>query len=254
MKKVILLSLALFMVFLISAVVHVPAQVVLNYLPLPSQLGLSGVSGSLWDGRAASVKWQENNFGAINWQLAPLKFLTGKVEAQVRFGRGSDMQITGRGTVGMSTSGPYAYNLIVSLPVAKVLEAAPPLPIPVELTGQVELSIKSMIYDAPYCQSGTGSLVWNMDKIITPLDELTLGPVVANFACQNSEITLNAEQRSQHVSSAADVVLSPNRTYQASAWFKPEGNFPQAFSEQLRWLPEPDGQGRYQFTYQGRLN
>lgn len=254
MKKVILLSLALLMVFVVSAVSHVPAQLVLNYFPMSPQLALGGVTGTLWDGQATDVKWQNSDLGAFNWQLSPLKLLLAKVEAQVRFGRGSDMQILGRGTVGLSLSGPYANNLIVSLPIDKVLNFVPPLPIPVELSGNVELSVQSMVYDEPYCQSGNGSLVWNTDKIVTPLAELTLGPVVANFSCQNSEVKIAAEQSSQAISSAGDLVLNPDRTYQTSAWFKPGENFPAAFSEQLNWLPSPDGQGRYQFNYQGRLN
>lgn len=78
MKRVILLSLALVMVFLVSAVAHVPAQVVLNYLPLPPQLVISGVSGTIWDGSATGVSWQRQKLGALHWQLAPLKLLTAK--------------------------------------------------------------------------------------------------------------------------------------------------------------------------------
>ncbi|KJY82588.1 general secretion pathway protein GspN [Vibrio neptunius] len=253
MKKVILLSLTLVMVFLISAVAHVPAQVALNYLPLPPQLVVHGVSGTIWDGSATGLTWQRQKLGALNWQLAPLKLLVGKAEAQVRFGRGSDMQLTGRGVVGYSMSGPYAENLIASLPVAKILELAPPIPVPVELTGQVELSIHSMVYVAPYCQTGEGSVVWNADKVITPLDELNVGPVVVNFSCQDSQISLKGDQNSQQVNSAAEVMIQANRSYQASAWFKPSDEFPSSLAEQLKWLPSPDSEGRYQFTYHGRL-
>ncbi|MYM60818.1 type II secretion system protein GspN [Vibrio sp. OCN044] len=254
MKKIILLSLALFMVFLISAIAHLPAQIALNYLPLPQQLMVSRVTGSFWNGRADSIKWQNSNYGSLNWTLSPLKLMFGKAEAQVRFGQGSDMQISGRGTVGLSMSGPYAHKLVASIPVDKALELAPPLPIPIELNGKVELSIQSMVYAAPYCQSAIGSLVWNTDKVVTPLDELKLGPVIANFTCNNSDIKVKAEQSSRDVISSGDLELSPNRTYQASVWFKPGESFPQALAEQLKWLPSPDGQGRYQFSYQGKLN
>lgn len=104
------------------------------------------------------------------------------------------MQVTGRGVVGYSMSGPYAENLIASLPVEKILELTPPMPVPVELTGQVELSIKSMVYAVPYCQTGEGSVVWSTDKVITPLDELSVGPVVVDFSCQDSQITLKGDQ------------------------------------------------------------
>ncbi|MDA0130338.1 type II secretion system protein N [Vibrio sp. MarTm2] len=253
MKKVILLTLLLVVIFVTSAVVHLPAQLVVKYAPLPGALQLSGVEGTLWNGRAQSVSWQRDNFGQVQWQFQPSKLFSGKAEAQIRFGRGSDMQLTGRGVVGYRLSGAYAENLIASLPVEQVLAFAPRLPIPLELTGQVELSVKHLTYAAPYCQTAEGSVVWNTDTIGTPVEDLQVGPIVANFTCSDSTITIKGDQRSSQVESAAEVVVQPNQNYQSTAWFKPGEEFPAAFREQLSWLPTPDGQGRYRFNYNGRL-
>lgn len=253
MKKILLLALALVMVFTVSAIIHLPAQLVVQYAPLPKGLSLTGVQGTIWNGSAVNVRWQRQNLGQVHWQLQASKLFSGKAQAQVRFGRGSDMQFSGRGIVGYAMSGPYAENLIASLPVEKVMAYAPRLPVPLDLTGQVELSIKSLTYAAPFCQSAEGSVVWNTDKIGTPLEELQIGPVVANFTCADSTITLKGDQRSQQVESEAEVVLKPNRSYQSSAWFKPGEQFPAAFRDQLGWLSKPDGQGKYRFTYNGRL-
>ncbi|MCV5649451.1 type II secretion system protein N, partial [Escherichia coli] len=67
---------------------------------------------------------------------------TGKAEFSVRFGRGSDMNIRGRGLVGYSLSdGPYAENLVASIPASKAVEQAR-LPVPVGVDGQLELDIR----------------------------------------------------------------------------------------------------------------
>lgn len=254
MKKIILLGIGLLAVFIASAIVHMPAQVVVDHAPLPRQLQLTGIEGTVWQGSAENVRWQADSLGKVQWTLLPSKLLTGKAEAQVRFGQGSDMQFTGRGLVGYGLDGvPYAENLVASLPVSQLVNLAPPMPIPLTLTGHVELTIKRLEYAAPYCHAGEGSVVWNTDKIGTPLAELEVGPVVADFSCKESIITLNGGQKSAQVESAAEVVLQPNGRYQTKSWFKPGGEFPRAFSEQLGWLPNPDGAGRYQFTYNGRL-
>lgn len=253
MKKVLLLTLGLVGVFTVSALIHLPAPLVVQYAPLPKGLSLTGVQGTIWNGSAENVRWQRQNLGQVHWQLQASELLSAKAQAQVRFGRGSELQLSGRGVVGYAMSGPYAENLIASIPAEQVIEYMPRLPVPLDITGQVELSIKSLAYEPPFCQSGEGSVVWNTDEIGTPLDALKVGPVVANFSCANSTITLKGDQRSQQVESQAEVVLKPNRSYQSSAWFKPGEQFPPAFRDQLGWLPKPDGQGRYRFTYNGRL-
>jgi general secretion pathway protein N len=234
--------------------VHLPAQFLAQYAPLPHQLYLSGVEGTVWKGSVHQVEWQDQNFGQVNWQLNITKLLTGSIEGNVRFGRGSDLSMQGRGIVGYSPSGLYAENLIVSLPVEKVLQNVPPLPIELNLAGQVELNLRSYHYAAPYCQSAQGSVVWNTDTVGTPMADLNIGPVIANFTCQQSQFDIVAEQMSSQVESGLTAKLGSYQSYTASAWFKPKDAFPDAFQQQLKWLPTPaDSEGKFQFSHQGRL-
>lgn len=252
MKKLIL-AVLLVVTFLISALVHLPVQVVLNYLPLPPQLSLTAASGTLWQGQVQQLKWQRYNFGQVSWQLQPSKLFSGKVQASVRLGRGNPWQLRARGVVGYGFSGAYAQTVIASMPAKEVLKFAPRLPVPIDISGQLELSIASLQYAAPYCQSGQGNLVWNTDKIGTPLAELEVGPVVADFACDNSQIKVVGKQQSEQVQSGFNLDLMSNRSYTTTAWFKPQAEMPSEFTQQLKWLSQPDNQGRYQFTYRGRI-
>ncbi|TFH92937.1 type II secretion system protein N [Vibrio ouci] len=254
MKKIILSGLFLGGVLSTSALVHLPAQFVVQYVPLPNQLSLVGVEGTVWQGSAHQVTWNGQNYGQLNWQLSPSQLLAAKLEAKVRFGRGSDIQLQGRGVVGYASSGPYAENVIASMPVTSLLEVAPSLPVPLDLNGQVELSLRSYAYAAPFCQAAEGSLVWNTDVIGSPLAELATGPIVAQFNCQDSKVEVSAEQSSDQVVSSANVTLEPNRSYVATAWFKPQSDFPSELTQQLKWLPnQADSQGKFPFTYRGRL-
>ncbi|MDN3684054.1 type II secretion system protein N [Vibrio sinaloensis] len=154
------------MVFTVSAIIHLPAQLVVQYAPLPKGLSLTGVQGTIWNGSAVNVRWQRQNLGQVHWQLQASKLFSGKAQAQVRFGRGSDMQFSGRGIVGYAMSGPYAEkpDCIVT-GRKKVMAYAPRLPVPLDLTGQVELSIKKPdLCRTFFCQSAEGSVVWNTDK------------------------------------------------------------------------------------------
>lgn len=253
MKRKIALAIVLLLTFVFSAVVHLPIQVVLTYAPLPSQLTISQASGTLWHGQAQQVKWQRYNLGQLSWQLEPSAVLRGNAQAKVRFGRGSQWQLQGRGVVGYGFNGGYAENLLASMPISEALKLAPPMPVPLALNGQLELNIHQLSYAQPYCAQGKGSLVWNTDVVGTPLADLTLGPVIAELTCQDSKIVVMGAQQSQQVRSEFSLDLAPNRQYVAKAWFSPQAEMPSALSDQLKWLPKPDNQGRYQFTQQGRL-
>ncbi|GAK85570.1 general secretion pathway protein N [Vibrio ponticus] len=248
-----MLVLALLVTFLVSAVVHLPIQAVLAYAPLPKQLRIAGASGSLWQGQVQQLQWQRYNFGQVSWQLQPSQLLTGKVQASVRLGTGNPWQLRARGVVGYGLNGAYAQDVIASLPATEVMKFAPPLPVPLGISGQLELSIQSLEYSAPYCSSGKGKLVWNTDSIGTPLADLQVGPVVADLTCQDNAITVAGNQQSKQVNSEFSLELNANRQYSAQAWFSPQADMPTALSQQLQWLPKPDSQGRYQFTYRGRI-
>ena len=77
--------------------------------------------------------------------------------------------------------------------------------------------------------------------------------MIADVTCQDNTIAAKGTQKTAQVESEFEASLTPNHRYATSAWFKPGAEFPQAMQSQLRWLGKPDNQGKYQFTYQGRL-
>ncbi len=251
MKKYLLLGLGCLLVLLVSAVANMPARII-NWLPLPAQLTVEGASGTVWNGQAQSVAWQGQNFGQLQWKLSVWKLFTAKAEAQVRFGRGSDMGVIGRGVVGYKLSGPYVENLVASLPVNQLMPYLPPIPVPLDLDGQLELTVKSLNYAAPYCHDGEGTLVWNTQSLSSPMGELQVGPVVADINCKDSVIDVKGSQQSDQVSSGFSATLQSNKRYKTHAWFKPEQEFPQNLSSQLKWL-KPNRSGQYEFDYDGRF-
>ncbi|MCK6263310.1 type II secretion system protein N [Vibrio sp. ZSDE26] len=261
MKRIILASLIILMTLLISIVVHMPAQFVLQFAPLPRGLEIQGVQGSVWQGSVKQVSWQGNTFGQLQWTLHPSQLLLGKAQADVRFGQGSAMGLRGRGTIGYGLSGAYASDTIASVPAQFAIDQLS-LPLPIDLEGQVELSISKLVVSdldqpMPTCQQGEGAVVWGGNNVTTPIAELVLGPVVVNIQCQESAVTLKGKQGSEQVSAEFDATLDVNANgqiaYQAKGWFKPESEFPATLSSQLKWLGNPDNQGRYPQSFNGRL-
>ncbi|MGF1750929.1 MULTISPECIES: type II secretion system protein N [Vibrio] len=252
MKRVIKYIALFTAVFFASVIYHAPAQVLLSVAPLPPSLVISGVQGTIWQGRAQSVSYQRQQVGEVSWRFSWSSILTLSPEYAVRFGRGSALGIAGKGNVGVNFSGPYIHTLLASLPAESILDIYTP-PVPINAGGQIELAIRSMQYQSPWCGSGDGSLSWNAGYVETPVGSLSFGPTVVDMTCSDSTIKASGAQNSAQVSSEFTGELKANRQYQTQAWFKPGADFPTSMQQQLKWIGNPDNQGRYSFNYQGRF-
>ena len=82
MKYKLPLSLLLLAVLCVSLVLHFPAQIALNMVTLPKMVALSGVTGTIWQGRADQVRWTVGgkaiNYGEVSWAIAPAQLLLGQ--------------------------------------------------------------------------------------------------------------------------------------------------------------------------------
>ncbi|MBD1558642.1 type II secretion system protein N [Vibrio sp. S9_S30] len=252
MKRIIGYVSVFVLVLIVSLVVHVPVAFVYQYAPKMQALKVGELSGTLWRGQASTVVWQEQNVGQLSWDFQPLALLTAKAEYHVRFGRGSDLQLHGKGAFGLGLGGFYGHSIFASMPAEKILGLAQ-VPAPVQVEGQLELAIKEFQYAQPWCESATGNLAWNGGTLGTPLGNLILGEVTSDLACQDNKLTVKGEQKHAQVTSAFDANLTSDQQYSVNAWFKPGAEFPQSMGSQLSWLGNPNDKGQFPFQYSGRL-
>ncbi len=83
-KKIIPVALGLYLVFL---VILAPAAWWLKLVPLPSQIQLGPVSGTLWQGQIQAVSLNGYVLQQVNWQLKPWALLTGKLALSLDIGQ-----------------------------------------------------------------------------------------------------------------------------------------------------------------------
>lgn len=239
-------------VLMTSLVAHVPASWVWQQVPPVRGLSVSGLSGTPWQGMATQVQWQGQNFGRLQWDMSLGSLFSGKAAFNVRFGQGSEMSLNGRGLVGYSASGPFAENLLVSLPAQQVMKYAQ-VPVPATIAGNLELTLRDYQYQSPYCSVLNGSLAWTAGTISSPLGGLNPGPVIADLNCEQGKVTADVNQSSADVASEWQAELATNQRYTLNGWFKPGAEFPPQLGQQLKWLGNPDPKGRYKINYSGRL-
>lgn len=252
MKRIIGYISVFLLVLLVSLIAHFPAGLLVDQMPKVRGLSIAGVQGTIWQGSVHNVQWQDRSYGQLSWAFQPSQLVKAKLEYQLRFGRDSSIKLTGKGNVGVGLSGFYGENILASMPAENALSYAK-LPVPLTVSGQLELAIKQVEYAAPWCKSATGSVVWNPSQVSSPLGTLEFGPLISDITCQDSQLIAKGGQQSDHVSSEFEASLSPDFRYRADGWFKPGATFPQTMAGQLQWLGSPNNQGQYKLNYAGRL-
>ncbi len=117
---------------------------------------------------AANVRWQNQPFGRLHWDMRFGRLLHGELAFDVRFGQGSEWQLQGQGLVGYSSADPFAEKLLLSMPAAQAVSQAQ-LPVPITVKGNLELTVRDYHYAAPYCKTLDATLAWVQGAAETPM-------------------------------------------------------------------------------------
>ena len=104
--------------FALFALVTLPAATVLSFFHPPG-VTLSGVSGTIWKGRAQAVRSGNLHVGSVEWDLNILPLFTGKLGADVKITRSDGFA---EGSIAVSGARVTVRGLNASLP----LGALPP--------------------------------------------------------------------------------------------------------------------------------
>ncbi|WP_413113154.1 type II secretion system protein N [Thaumasiovibrio sp. DFM-14] len=252
MKYKLLIIVSFVAVLLSSMIAHLPVSWLYSQFPVVRGLNVDGLEGTVWQGRASNVRFQKNNYGHVQWQLSAWKLLLGDAQFQVRFGRGSDWNISGRGVVGYDVSGPYAENLMASMPVTQLMRFSP-MPLPIDLDGNLELALQRYRFATPYCEQLDGKLFWQSGGISTPLGDIEPGNAFADLRCDGGNVIAVAEQASSSLNSQWNLSVNTRQQYQLEGSFFPGEAFPDGLRSQLRFVGQPDNNGRYPIKFTGRF-
>ncbi len=259
MKKRLIIAVSLFLVFVVSAVVHTPAQVIYYFKDrLPRNLQISQVSGSIWHGKAMNVQWQQLqpqsptiDLGGVVWNINWTTLLSGKLSIDTRFGQNSALQISGKGRFELSQTDIKISSMMVRFPVESVAPYIPS-PVPFSIQGQGSVNVKDILLKGERCIDGDGVVQWDQGMVNVFSQSIDLGLVKSTFSCQDGKITLQANQSSGMFRSQVSGALLVNHRADISGYVAPLEDVPPMLSEQLKRLPEAENGQGYLVKYQGR--
>ncbi len=248
MKRV-LFGIFFFFTLLISVVVHLPAHVGLGFItPLPVGIKLDGLSGSFWNGSAASFHWNGQSLGTLQWDLGFLRLFTGKVDLTVKLSGVAGLALDGH--VGYGFSGAYGENVKITVP-ATMVNRFISLPVPLTLSGAFNLSLTHYQIEKPLCSQLSGNLTWAQAQIVTQIGTVDPGPVAATLSCNAGSILMKGKSNSDAIETEFNVTLAPNQSFSLQGSLKPGTALPSGIKSQLSWLGAPDSTGFYKLDFNG---
>ncbi|MDX3772729.1 type II secretion system protein N [Chromatiaceae bacterium AAb-1] len=236
-------SYLIFMLFL------TPAAWWLKLVSLPADVRLGQVSGTLWRGEVAVVQYQQLQLQTLRWQLNGWALFSGKLKLALQSG---SMQQTQQpylnAHISYSLNGIQVQNSLLRLPVSQLIPLLQ-LPLPVQATGELMLDIRDYQYGAPWCDTLSGAANWLDARLQPPGSNwLDLQSVYADLSCQEGEPLLTTDGQNA-LGLAITARLNQAGKLSVDGTVKPEASMPQEVHQAMKFIGQPDAEGRYSIRF-----
>lgn len=231
--------------FVAGLIISFPARVAYQWFA-PAELRLSGISGSIWRGKAAEGSAGGVYLTNINWSFRPLGLLTGKLEyaSSSRLASGF---IDAKIAVGVS--GRLMLSDVSGALTLDILAGMLPLS---GIEGDISLQFEELVVEngMPVQVTGTLKIANLVSRYLSPAP---LGDYQAEFETQAEGILGSVDAISGVLDLIGTIRLRPDRNYEFSGKVAARSNAPVNISQQLQLLGSPDAQGQRDFRIEGQL-
>lgn len=253
MRKALFYALGGLIVYLVSLLVLLPAEPVLEWgAPRLQEQGLtvaaSGLEGSVWSGEAATLSVNEAPVGRAEWDLSPWSMLLGRIGAHWRV-QPQGGYLSGDLT---ATAGQLRLtDMEGRLPAAQVMGYAPALPVQIE--GEISTRMERLVLSGTAIGEASGTLVWHDAAVTSPM-EMPLGDLRVELStAADGNIVGDVGDAGGPLEVAGEVVLSPEGTYRLELNLGTRSGASQELEQALGMLGRPGPGGKHRLTYSGRL-
>lgn len=235
--------------FVFFLIMYLPASQVTNRLPLPANVQVYGIDGTLWQGRAQQVRINGLPVDNVRWQLHPLALLTGTVRATLQGGNmrsAEAVSFNGPVSTGLFSQDRFAASdFTLYLPVDQVL-AQVPLPLPVNASGRFKLRINELEY-AGRCDTLDGQGSWLNAAVAGTQGPISFGTYNATLGCADGDFLVAVTPPNKlGLSMQAQFTPQPAQ-FSVEGRFKPDADLPEEVHQAARFFGQPDAEGYTRF-------
>lgn len=210
------------------------------------QIALSGLSGSVWSGRADVAVIQGQRLKAVEWSLRPWALLWGQVGLGWRFQLEEGY---GQGETALGLDGSVAFSRLEGrMPaglIASIAKAGALRP-----SGSVSLNLQDVLWDGQSLLLANGRVAW-FDAGISLLKPIKLGDLSLSLETGDDGVKGVIADNGGPLSIDGLLSLAADGSYQFSGSFAARNN--KDLERALRSLGRPGADGRIQVNQSGNL-
>ncbi len=238
--------------FVALLIIKMPAEHLLHRLPLPQNVQLGAVEGSVWSGRIRTLLVDETLLENVQWDLNVWAFLTGGVEGELSIGHRTSF-IRGKGHLRLTPTRVSVQDLTLELPAAAISRYLP-LPIPMQIGGDVRVDIKRFRQAEPICNELEGRVDWFQGSVNNMLmkQPLRLEQTTAILSCVDGGVLADISDNEGMLGLKAKVALPDPAHYKIEAVVDPAADAPRSIRDGLEMIATDKGIG-YELSFDGQL-
>ena len=218
---------------------------------------LSGISGSVWSGKANVASIKRARFENVEWSLRPWVLLLGEVGLSWRF-RNSDTQGSkagsyGQGVTSLGLDGSVSFSsLEAQLPASMVASMAKMQAL--QPSGSVGLNLQNVEWSGQSLVSAEGRIVWR-GAGVNLLKPVSLGDLTLTLETRDDEVKGVIADSGGPLSAEGLLTLSEDGKYQFNGAFAARGNASgdKSLENALRSMGRPGADGKVKINYSGNL-
>lgn len=232
-----------------------PANVAVNLAKdwqlIPSNVKVSAVSGSVWQGKVNLLSYRGIDLDHVRWELSAVSILMGNADLKLTIGRrGSD--IKAKGHVVLSSDSVSVNDFTLSTPIEPFTQFYP-LPYGLTTSGKVNVNINQFTQGQPWCESLDGEVIASEVLVQSAFGKLDVDKLTATLACPQGKLLATLQPKTNSLGIDGSAQLDKARQYLVDANISPPSNASPDYLNVLKFSGTPNSKGQYVFQYKGAL-
>lgn len=235
-------------IYLLALLVMLPAKL-LYWLPLPENVSVSQVSGTVWQGQIGRMYLQGVPFSDVTWDMQVSALLTGNVAADVSIpAKSNPLAVSASLQAGFNKLS--VANLRASGDLATLLHLANTR-LPLTTRGNWQLRVPTFTVSDPslvkWCNELEGSASGLGIQVLVNSVWQRLGDFPVDLGCTSSGAIAMQMSGNNSLGLAFEGHIN-SQDIAIRGTVRPNPRTPEGLAKMFQYLGQPDAQGRYRFS------